>query len=99
LIWYKISAISIPFIWIAGNNVILDRYVKEDGDYLNGYENRDKYNWPLLIGELLKNMKVTELKEIFNINPRSVRKWREGKRFPRYRFIPKLFKLLRENEL
>ncbi|MBU0899128.1 MAG: hypothetical protein KKB03_04790 [Nanoarchaeota archaeon] len=43
--------------------------------------------------------KTTELGEILNINSRSVRKWREGRRLPSHRFVTKLFKLAKENGL
>lgn len=91
----RIAELDIPFFWNKMESH--KEYIEKDNNYLEGYELKKKYHWEQILRELFNKVPTTQVAEMFQITDRSVRKWREGTRTPKYDFLPKLFKLTIKN--
>ncbi len=94
----NIEAIQLPFFWNL-DNICFKSYVLEDLNEIEGAQIKNIYKWDIVSRDLIKYMGNNKLANIFNINNRSVRKWREGRRIPSDINASKLIKLLKEHNL
>lgn len=95
---FDVRNIRLPFLWAQNNKRFVD-YVKEDLIFLENLNIRNNHKWDLFCKDLLRIRTSYEVAKVLNILPRSIRKWREGKRNPSPKFIPGLLKLAKENNL
>ncbi len=94
----EIRAINIPFKWnIEQSNFI--EYLKEDIMIKTGQKIRNAFKWNEILPKMLDTETISQVSKDLNINKRSVRKWRGGKRNPSPRYMPYLKAIAKEKGL
>lgn len=95
---FDIDNINVPFVWNSANEMFAEQIAK-DTNILHGAKIREYYDWSELISALLNEISQQKISEALKINTRSVRKWREGRRFPSFHFVPYLLELAENNNI